>query len=87
MLTILSKHVFYPTTSLTSPPTEVTSINSYTQVFNESITSIGGGVVGSSNYEEVTIATYSGRVFGLTQEPIVPKPLSQELQAKLEALK
>ena len=59
----------------------------HAQVFNESITSIDGGVVGSSNYEEVTIATYSGRVFGLTQEPIVPKPLSKELKAKLEALK
>ena len=57
------------------------------QVFNESIASIAGGTVGSSNYEEVTVATYSGRVFGLTREPMTPKPVSQELRAKLDGLK
>lgn len=61
--------------------------DSHPQVFNESIASIGGGTVGSSNYQEVTVATYSGRVVGLTREPIVPKPISQEVRAKLDSLK
>ena len=56
-------------------------------MFSESISSIEGGMVGSSDYEEVLVATYSGCVFGLTREPIVPKPISKEVQAKLTALK
>lgn len=62
-------------------------IGCFAQVFNESVASVGGGVVGSSNFEEVIVATYSGRVFGLSREPAVPKPISQEVQAKLDVLK
>ena len=46
-----------------------------------------GGGVGSVDYEEVVVATYSGRVMGLTMEPITQQPISQEVQAKLTALK
>lgn len=58
----------------------------FIQVFNESIASVDGGMVGSS-FEEVVVATYSGRVFGLSREPVVPKPISQEVQAKLDSMK
>lgn len=58
----------------------------FTHVFNESIASVDGGMVGSS-FEEVVVATYSGRVFGLSREPVVPKPISQEVQAKLDSMK
>ena len=43
--------------------------------------------MGSSNYQEVVVATYGGRVFGLSREPVTPKPISQEVQAKLDSLK
>lgn len=57
------------------------------QVFNESISSVAGGTVGHSTYEEVTVATHNGRIFGLTREPMAPKPMSQEVKAKLDAMK
>ena len=59
----------------------------FSQVFSESIASVCGGTVGSSNYQEVVVATYGGRVFGLSREPVTPKPISQEVQAKLDSLK
>ena len=59
----------------------------YHQVLNESVTSVDGGAVGSADYEEVVVATYSGRVMGLTREPIQQQPVSQEVQAKLTALR
>ena len=58
-----------------------------TQVMSKSVTSICGGSVGSADYEEVVVATYSGRVMGLTREPIQHQPISQEVQTKLVALK
>ena len=51
------------------------------------MTSVDGGSVGSADYEEVVVATYSGRVMGLTREPVQRQPISQEVQAKLTALK
>ena len=57
------------------------------QVLSESVTSVAGGAVGSADYEEVVLATYSGRVIGLTKEPIQQQPISQEVQAKLSALR
>ena len=57
------------------------------QVFNESISSVDGGMVGSSMHEEVVVATYSGRVLGLTHEPSVQQTISQETKAKVEVLR
>ena len=57
------------------------------QVFSESVMSVDGGLVGSSNHEEVVIATYSGRVLGLVREMGAQQPISQETQAKIEALR
>ncbi len=57
------------------------------QVLNESVMSVAGGMVGSSSHGEVVVATYSGRVLGLTREPHLQQPLSQEVQAKLEMLR
>lgn len=51
------------------------------------MTSVDGGSVGSADYEEVVVATYSGRVMGLTREPVQQQPISQEVLAKLTALK
>ena len=63
------------------------SLANILQMFNESVTSVAGGMV-SSNYEEVVVATYSGRVLGLTRElGGATQPISQEVQAKIEALK
>ena len=56
-------------------------------MFGESVTSVDGGIVGSSGSEEVVVATYSGRVHGLARESSVPQPISQEVQSKIEALK
>ena len=56
-------------------------------MLSESVTSVAGGAVGSADYEEVVLATYSGRVIGLTKEPIQQQPISQEVQAKLSALR
>jgi len=41
----------------------------FSQACTESITSIQGGVVGSSGYDEIVAATYAGWVFGLTSHP------------------
>ena len=51
------------------------------------MTSVDGGAVGSADYEEVVLATYSGRVIGLTKEPIQQQPISQEVQDKLKTLR
>lgn len=59
----------------------------FTHMFGESVTSVDGGIVGSSGSEEVVVATYSGRVHGLAKESSVPQPISQEVQSKIEALK
>ena len=56
------------------------------QMFNESVSSVDGGMVGSTSHE-VVVATYSGRVLGLAQEPSVPQPISQEMKGKVEALR
>ena len=56
-------------------------------MFNESVSSVCGGVVGSSDYEEVTVATYSGRVLGLTKEQVALQPISEAVQSKLATLK
>ena len=44
-------------------------------------------MVSSSNYEEIAVVTYSGRVLGLTSEPRALQPVSKETKAKLQALK
>ena len=49
------------------------------QVVNESVTSVGGGVVSSAQFEEVVVCTYSGRVLGLSREPQSRQSLSQEV--------
>ena len=56
------------------------------QMFNESVSSVDGGMVGSTSHE-VVVAMYSGRVLGLAQEPSVPQPISQEMKGKVEALR
>ncbi len=43
--------------------------------------------MGSDSYEEVMVATYSGRVYGLTKNQAVASSISSETQAKLVALK
>ena len=40
---------------------------------------MGGGTVGSAHYEEVVVCTFSGRVIGLTREPLTQQTLSQEV--------
>lgn len=35
----------------------------------ESISSIGGGVIGMIGHTEILVTTYSGRIFGLTTRP------------------
>ncbi|XP_049544780.1 Bardet-Biedl syndrome 7 protein-like [Anopheles darlingi] len=42
----------------------------YSESFNESISSVQGGCVGATNYTEIVVCTYSGRVFGLTTQCI-----------------
>lgn len=42
----------------------------YSENFLESISSIQGGCVGSNDYTEVIVSTYTGRVFGLTTQCI-----------------
>ena len=51
------------------------------------MTAVDGGCVGSADFEEVVVATYSGRVMGLTREHVAQQPISQEVQDKLTALK
>lgn len=38
--------------------------------FNESISSIQGGCVGTNGYTEIVVCTYAGRIFGLTTQCI-----------------
>ncbi len=57
------------------------------QTLNESVTSVCGGVVGSSQHDEVIVATYSGCVLGLTREQLNSQTLSKEVQSKLATLK
>uniref|UniRef100_A0A182QGI9 Bardet-Biedl syndrome 7 protein homolog n=1 Tax=Anopheles farauti TaxID=69004 RepID=A0A182QGI9_9DIPT len=42
----------------------------YRDNFNESISTLQGGCVGASNYTEIVVCTYSGRIFGLTTQCI-----------------
>lgn len=42
----------------------------FLQNCNESITAIQCGIVGNQGYQEILVATYTGRIFGLTSEPI-----------------
>jgi hypothetical protein len=40
----------------------------YRQNFNESISSLQGGCVGTNGYTEVVLSTYSGKIIGLTTQ-------------------
>uniref|UniRef100_A0A182MRP1 Bardet-Biedl syndrome 7 protein homolog n=1 Tax=Anopheles culicifacies TaxID=139723 RepID=A0A182MRP1_9DIPT len=42
----------------------------YRDNFNESISALLGGCVGATNYTEIVVCTYSGRIFGLTTQCI-----------------
>uniref|UniRef100_A0A182K4S1 RWD domain-containing protein n=1 Tax=Anopheles christyi TaxID=43041 RepID=A0A182K4S1_9DIPT len=42
----------------------------YHDNFNESISALQGGCVGATNYTEIVVCTYSGRIFGLTTQCI-----------------
>ena len=66
------------------------------QAMSESITSICGGCVSSSGYDEVIAATYAGWVLGLTTEPqqkeagpttATQEPISEEVQARIDNLR
>ena len=60
------------------------------QNFGESITSIAGGYVSSADHEEVVVATYNGRIMGLTTQTSArhsTPAASQESQSKITALK
>lgn len=66
------------------------------QAMSESITSVCGGCVSSSGYDEVVAATYAGWVVGLTTEPqqkeagpmtVSQEPISDEVQAKIDNLR
>ncbi|PSN57277.1 hypothetical protein C0J52_02560 [Blattella germanica] len=65
----------------------------FTYACNESITSIHGGVVGNSGYEEVVAATYTGFVFGMVtcksgEHPIDSTGTSHsEISERLENLR
>ena len=52
----------------------------------ESVTGVGGGSVGSAHHEEVVVCTFSGRVIGLTREPLTQQTLSQEVGSEGEGL-
>ncbi|KFB50077.1 AGAP011899-PA-like protein [Anopheles sinensis] len=49
----------------------------YGENFHESISSVQGGCVGATNYTEIVVCTYSGRVFGLTTQ-CISKSLSDK---------
>ncbi|XP_076245292.1 BBSome complex member BBS7 isoform X2 [Calliopsis andreniformis] len=53
----------------TFPEEDIQSSLRYRYNANESITSIGGGIIGAAGYPEVLVTTYSGRIFGLTTRP------------------
>ena len=66
------------------------------QAMSESITSVCGGCVSSSGYDEIVAATYAGWVVGLTTEPqqkelgpttATQEPISDEVQAKMDNLR
>uniref|UniRef100_A0A8W7PJF4 Bardet-Biedl syndrome 7 protein homolog n=1 Tax=Anopheles coluzzii TaxID=1518534 RepID=A0A8W7PJF4_ANOCL len=42
----------------------------YRDNFSESISAVQGGCVGATNYTEIVVCTYSGRIFGLTTQCI-----------------
>ena len=57
------------------------------QAFNESITSVCGGLVGSSS-SEVLVSTYSGQIYGLCKDTgHKTQTISSEVQEKLDVLK
>ena len=39
-------------------------------MLSESVTSIHGGCVGTTHYDELVLSTYTGWVIGLTTEPL-----------------
>ncbi|XP_034946390.1 Bardet-Biedl syndrome 7 protein homolog [Chelonus insularis] len=47
----------------------LTPLLRFKYVAGESITSVGGGVIGTPEYKEVLVTTYSGKIFGLTTKP------------------
>ncbi|EGI57203.1 Bardet-Biedl syndrome 7 protein [Acromyrmex echinatior] len=53
----------------TFPDEDVSSILRYHYNAGESISTVVGGIIGVTNYPEVLVTTYSGRVFGLTTSP------------------
>ncbi|KYM83198.1 Bardet-Biedl syndrome 7 protein [Atta colombica] len=53
----------------TFPDEDVSSILRYHYNAGESISTVIGGIIGVTNYPEVLVTTYSGRVFGLTTSP------------------
>ncbi|XP_053670850.1 Bardet-Biedl syndrome 7 protein-like [Anopheles nili] len=50
----------------------------YKENFNESISTLQGGCVGATNYTEIVVCTYSGRIFGLTTQ-CISKSMSDSL--------
>lgn len=68
---------------------------SFSQNYQESISSIQGGCVGTVGYTEVVVCTYTGRVFGLTTQCIkvslsdnnMATSLSLDTKARIEKLK
>ncbi|KAJ7357670.1 Bardet-Biedl syndrome 7 protein [Desmophyllum pertusum] len=71
-------------------------VHRFKQAMSESITSVCGGCVSSSGYDEIVAATYAGWVVGLTTEPqqkeVGPtttsqEPISEEVQAKIDNLR
>ncbi|XP_065884196.1 Bardet-Biedl syndrome 7 protein homolog [Dysidea avara] len=59
--------------------------------FNESISSICGGYISSADHEEIIVATFNGRIMGLTTEGRPrhsnTSSISQENQSKIDTLK
>ncbi|KAK5643844.1 hypothetical protein RI129_007689 [Pyrocoelia pectoralis] len=47
-----------------------TSALLHTTNCNESVTSLCCGIVGEANYDEILVATYTGRIFGLTTQTV-----------------
>ncbi|XP_022787096.1 Bardet-Biedl syndrome 7 protein homolog isoform X2 [Stylophora pistillata] len=72
-------------------------VHRFKQALSESITSVCGGCVSSSGYDEIIAATYAGWVVGLTTEPQqkelgptkpeAQEPISEEVQAKMDKLR
>ena len=70
---------------------------SFLQSTSESVTSICGGCVGTTGYDEIIMSTYSGWVMGLTTEPREKEAgpaqgdqsntISDENQVKINALR